>query len=103
MKNTKYIYILNETVGRAISEPAIFDSFDDAIDEMKRRFLESARGLDDDDREIIQRSEHSLNLCNDEYGIQIGDPDNLLWNLAYCETFNHDDANWKISKVKIKF
>lgn len=105
MEITKYIYILSETIGREISEPAIFNSFDDAADEMKRRFLETACDLDDDDREIIQHSKHSFELYNDndEYGILISSPDSSLTNLAYCETTNHDDADWQINKVKITF
>ena len=81
-----YRYILSETIGREISVPEVYVTYEDAYAEMRRRYLAVTGAAVDDD------------TIEPNY---VSDNGKLLPDSAYAETANHDDADWKIERVPV--
>ena len=65
-------YVLIEVIERDISTPEFFDTFEEAHEEMARRYKDTARDIDDGE----------LNK----------------WE-AWCESANHDNCDWRIYEI----
>ena len=87
-KNTIHKYILMEYIEPDLCEPKLFDTYEEAYDQMRKFFLE-ARNISEEEYE------EELSEGNGEDGTGLE-----KWE-AYCKNKNHDYCCGKISEIEI--
>ena len=88
MKKPNTKHILMEFVEPDINEPAVFDTYEEAYAEMKRRLFDT----------LGTTEEEFATDCG--YGISQGDT-GLSADDAWCQNKNHDNCTWHISEIEI--